>query len=468
MHDIRAIREDSAAFVAGFRRRGLDSPEVVVDELLARDRELRALLTRLQEQQARRNDASKQIGAAKVQKNEARAQELLAEVAGLKEAIQQGEEQERTQREALDAVLAALPNLPASDVPDGPDESCNVEVVSRRFGHPPGLNAPREHFALGEALGMMDFERAAKVSGSRFVYLKSALARLERALGNFMLDLHTSEFGYTEFGPPLLARNHSFFGTGQLPKFEFDQFWAVSGDVFYSDTDLEALADTTDALAQQMAHTAVQRQLKEHRLGLIPTAEVSLTNYVREEILDESQLPLRFAAWTPCFRAEAGAAGKDTHGMIRMHQFSKVELVSISTKEQSDTEHERMTDCAQEVLKRLGLHHRVMTLCAGDMGFSAKKTYDIEVWLPGQNRFREISSCSNCGEFQARRMNARYRPKGEKALHFVHTLNGSALAIGRTLVALLENYQAADGSIAIPEVLQPYMGGLGRIAAPTS
>jgi seryl-tRNA synthetase len=312
----------------------------------------------------------------------------------------------------------------------------------------------------------MDFERATKVSGARFVYLKGALARLERALGSLMLDMHTSEFGYVELSPPLLVRNHSFFGTGQLPKFEFDQFWAVSGENFHSEADLDRIAATRDVLALQKAHTEFQQKIRENRLGLIPTAEVSLTNYVREQILDEAQLPLRFAAWTPCFRAEAGAAGKDTRGMIRMHQFSKVELVSVVAPEHSDTEHERMTDCAQEVLKRLGLHHRVMTLCAGDMGFTAKKTYDLEVWLPGQNRFREISSCSNCGEFQARRMNARYRPRGEKATRFVHTLNGSGLAVGRTLVAILENYQEADGSITIPGALRPYMGGVERIPAP--
>jgi seryl-tRNA synthetase len=468
MHDIRLIRENKAQFVAGLKRRGLESAQAIADDLEARDRDLRALLTRLQDAQARRNEASRQIGQAKAQKNETLAQELLAEVAGLKADIQQGEEKEREFKRVLEDALSGIPNLPASDVPEGSDEHGNVEVISRRWGTPPGMNAPREHFDLGEALGMMDFERATKVSGSRFVYLKSALARLERALGNFMIDLHTTEFGYTEVAPPLLARNHAFFGTGQLPKFEFDQFWAVSGEVFlpYSDSDLDQLAETQDLLAQQVAHTAVQRKLKEHRLGLIPTAEVSLTNYVREEILDESQLPLRLTAWTPCFRAEAGAAGKDTRGMIRMHQFSKVELVSITTQENSDAEHERMTDCAQEVLKRLGLHHRVMTLCTGDMGFSAKKTYDIEVWLPGQNRFREISSCSNCGDFQARRMDARYRPKGEKATRLVHTLNGSALAVGRTLVAILENYQQPDGSIVIPDALRPYMGGLERIAAP--
>jgi seryl-tRNA synthetase len=430
MHDTRLIRDDKAQFVAGLERRGIESATTIADDLEALDRALRALLTRLQDAQARRNEASRQIGQAKAQKNETLAQELMAEVAGLKAEIQQGEEEERVLKKALDDALSAIPNLPASDVPQGGGENDNVEVISRRWGTPPGMNAPREHFDLGEALGMMDFERAAKVSGSRFVYLKSALARLERALGNFMIDLHTTEFGYTEVAPPLLVRDAAAFGTGQLPKFEEDLFRTTTG------------------------------------YWLVPTAEVSLTNYVREEILEDVELPLRFTAWTPCFRAEAGAAGKDTRGMIRMHQFSKVELVSITTQENSDAEHERMTDCAQEVLKRLGLHHRVMALCTGDMGFSARKTYDIEVWLPGQNRFREISSCSNCGDFQARRMDARYRPKGEKSTRLVHTLNGSALAVGRTLVAILENYQESDGSIAIPDVLKPYMGGLDRIAAP--
>ncbi|HEY1614418.1 MAG TPA: serine--tRNA ligase [Rhizomicrobium sp.] len=469
MHDIRAIRDNPAHYIEAFRRRGIAAPQAVVDDLLARDRVLRALLTGLQEAQARRNEASKQIGAAKAQKNEARAQELMAEVAGLKETIQRGEEDERTQRAALDEILASLANTPASDVPEGLDESGNVEVVARRFGKAPAIDSPREHFALGEALHMMDFERAAKVSGARFVFLRGELARLERALGNFMLDLHTREFGYTEMSPPLLVRDHAMMGTGQLPKFRDEQFYSANMEWRKDRLDqiLQPLdekvrggiqpKEAVDALIE-LAPTAEQ-------FWLIPTAEVPLTNFVREEILDEAQLPLRLAAWTTCFRAEAGAAGKDTHGMIRMHQFAKVELVSIVAPEQSLAEHERMTDCAQEVLKRLGLHHRVMTLCSGDMGFTAHKTYDIEVWLPGQNRFREISSCSNCGEFQARRMNARYRPKAEKSVRFVHTLNGSGLALGRTLVAILENYQQADGSIAVPDVLRPYMGGLERIAA---
>ncbi|MGD0144616.1 MAG: serine--tRNA ligase [Rhizomicrobium sp.] len=428
MHDIRAIRDNRDAFVAGLTRRGMASAAALADDLVARDKDLRALQTRLQEAQARRNEASKLIGRAKAQKDENQADVLMAEVAGLKDEIAKGEERERTLQAELRDILANIPNLPASDVPDGADETANVEVISRRWGTAPGMNAPKEHFDLGEALGLMDFERAAKVSGARFVYLKGALARLERALTSFMLDLHTEQFGYTEVAPPILVREQAMFGTNQLPKFADESF-----------------RTTTD-------------------YWLIPTAEVPLTNYVRDEILDEASLPLRFTAGTPCFRAEAGAAGKDTRGMIRMHQFSKVELVSIATPDQSQAEHERMTDCAQEVLKRLGLHHRVVTLCTGDMGFGAQKTYDIEVWLPGQNRFREISSCSNCGEFQARRMNARYRPKGEKSTRFVHTLNGSGLATGRTLVAILENYQEADGSIAVPEVLHPYMGGIDRIA----
>ena len=428
MHDIRAIRESRDAFVAGLKRRSFAAAEALTDELLACDRDLRLLQTRLQEAQARRNDASKLIGRAKAEKNEALAQVLMAEVAGLKNEIQEGEEKERLLQEELRRRLAELPNLPAGEVPDGVDEAGNVEVEARRWGSAPGLNAPKEHFDLGEALGLMDFERAARVSGARFVFLKSALARLERAIGNFMLDLHTEHFDYTEVSPPLLVRDFAAFGTGQLPKFADDLF-RTSFDYW-----------------------------------LIPTAEVPLTNYVREEILDEADLPMRVTAWTPCFRAEAGAAGKDTRGMIRMHQFSKVELVSITTPEQSMEEHERMTDCAQEVLKRLDLHHRVMTLCSGDMGFSARKTYDIEVWLPGQNRFREISSCSNCGDFQARRMNARYRAKGEKGTRFVHTLNGSGLAVGRTLVAILENYQQADGSITVPDVLRRYMGGIEKIS----
>ncbi len=422
MHDIRAIRDDPEGFDTGLKRRGI-AP--VGKEILEKDAELRALVTQLQHAQARRNEASKQIGQAKAKKDEAAAQTFMNEVAGLKEEIQQGEEKERTLKKALDDVLAAIPNLPGADVPEGADETSNVEL--RRVGEPAEKNfTPREHFDLGEALGLMDFEAAARMSGSRFVVLKGQLAKLERALASFMLDLHTGKFGYEEIVPPALVRDEAMFGTGQLPKFSEDLFYTENGH------------------------------------WLIPTAEVPLTNLVREEILSEEALPLRFTAYTPCFRAEAGAAGKDTRGMIRMHQFSKVELVSITTPEKSDEEHERMTECAEEVLKRLGLHFRTMVLCTGDMGFAAKKTYDIEVWLPGQNAFREISSCSNCGDFQARRMNTRARA-GDDRPRFVHTLNGSGLAIGRTMIAILENYQNEDGSIAVPDALRSYMGGDERI-----
>jgi seryl-tRNA synthetase len=423
MHDIKLIRDDPVAFDAGLKRRGL---EPLSADILRRDAELRAILTKLQQAQARRNEASKLIGQAKAKKDEAQAGALMAEVAGLKEQIQKGEEEERTLQAALNDFLATIPNLPAADVPDGADEKSNMEI--RRFGEKPALAfKPKEHFELGESLGQMDFEAAARMSGARFVVLKRNLARLERAIAQFMLDLHTEQFGYIEASPPYLVRDQAMFGTGQLPKF--------ADDLFHTTTDY----------------------------WLVPTAEVSLTNLVREQILDEKELPFRFTAYTPCFRAEAGAAGKDTRGMIRMHQFSKVELVSITTPELSTQEHERMTACAEEVLKRLGLHFRTMLLCAGDIGFAARKTYDIEVWLPGQNAFREISSCSNCGDFQARRMNARYRPASEKSTRFVHTLNGSGLAVGRTLVAILENYQQADGSIAVPDALKPYMGGVDRI-----
>jgi seryl-tRNA synthetase len=331
------------------------------------------------------------------------------------------------------------------------------------------LNNAKEHFDLGEALGMMDFERAAKVSGSRFVYLTRGLARLERALASFMLDLHTDTFGYTEVNPPLIVKDAAAFGTGQLPKFKEDLFAAVGWEsveaVFGLKPDAEPEADSVGNIideAVDFEEDSAELLVRDRR-WLIPTSEVPLTNYVNGEILDEDKLPFRFTAHTPCFRAEAGAAGKDTRGMIRMHQFSKVELVSITTPEQSQAEHERMTDCAQEVLKRLGLHHRVVTLCSGDMGFAAKKTYDIEVWLPGQNRFREISSCSNCGDFQARRMQTRYRGKDGKVKGLVHTLNGSGLAVGRTLIAIMENYQEPDGSIRVPDALVPYMGGMKKI-----
>ncbi len=423
MFDIKWIRDNAAAFDAGLDKRGLAPASARLIEL---DEALRRAKTRLQDAQTRRNAASKEIGKAKGAKDEALAAKLMAEVAELKEVIQGGEEEERQLDKALTDALAVIPNLPRDDVPVGKDETANTEV--RRVGAPRSFDfAPRQHFEIGEALGLMDFETAGKVSGARFVFLKGALARLDRAIGSFMLDLHTTQFGYTETNPPLLVRDDAAYGTGNLPKFAEDLFQTTNG------------------------------------YWLIPTAEVSLTNVVRERVLDEAQLPMRMTAWTPCFRSEAGAAGRDTRGMIRQHQFSKVELVSITTPEESLAEHERMTDCAEEVLKRLGLPYRTMLLSTGDMGFASQKTYDIEVWLPGQDAYREISSCSVCGDFQARRMGARYRPKGSKDLRYVHTLNGSGLAVGRTLVAVLENYQQADGSVTIPEALQPYMGGAARI-----
>ena len=423
MFDIKWIRENPEAFDAGLKKRGL-SPQSA--DLIALDEARRAHVTKLQEAQARRNAASKEIGKAKAAKDDAKAAELMAEVAALKDQLAAGEGEERALDAKLRDALSVIPNLPLDEVPLGKDEKDNVEV--RKVGTPTKFDfAPKQHFELGEALGLMDFATAAKISGARFVVLKGALARLERALGAFMLDLHTSEFGYTENIVPLLVRDDAAYGTGNLPKFAEDLFRTENG------------------------------------FWLIPTAEVSLTNFVREEILDEEKLPMRLTAHTPCFRSEAGAAGRDTRGMIRQHQFSKVELVSITTPEESLAEHERMTSCAEEVLKRLGLPFRTILLCTGDMGFASRKTYDIEVWLPGENTYREISSCSVCGDFQARRMNARYRPKGAKDTRFVHTLNGSGLAVGRTLIAVMENYQQADGSILIPEALRPYMGGLERI-----
>lgn len=432
MFDIKAIRDDAQAFDAGLAKRGLEPQAARLIEI---DERRRKIITSLQEMQQRRNDASKQIGQAKAKKDEALAQQLMAEVSNLKAALQTAEEEERKVNAELHAALALIPNIPQDDVPVGPDESANV--VRHSHGKAREMNfVAKEHFELGEALGLMDFETAAKLSGSRFTVLRGPLARLERAIGNFMVDLHTSEFGYEEVMPPLMVRDDAMFGTAQLPKFADDQFATFKGE-------------TRD---------------DQEKYWLIPTAEVPLTNLVRESILSEEELPKRFTAYTACFRAEAGAAGRDTRGMIRQHQFSKVELVSITAPEKSGEEHERMLACAEEVLKRLDLHYRVMVLSTGDMGFAARKTYDIEVWLPGQNAYREISSCSVCGDFQARRMNARYRPKGEKNTRFVHTLNGSGLAVGRTLVAVMENYQQEDGSIAVPDVLKPYMGGLEVIS----
>jgi len=424
--DIKAIRDNPGAFDEALERRGLAS-EFSAAAILKADEARRAHVTKLQEAQARRNAASKEIGAAKKAKDDAKADALMAEVASLKDLLASGEARERELTAEIEGLLAVIPNAPLADVPEGKDETGNVEV--RRWGGPAILTfKPKQHFELGEALGLMDFETAGKVSGARFVYLKGALARMERALTQLMLDVHTDEFGYTEVNPPLLVRDAAAYGTANLPKF--------ADDLFKTTTDY----------------------------WLIPTAEVSLTNLAREQIMDEEALPLRFTAGTPCFRAEAGSAGRDVRGMIRQHQFTKVELVSVTTPETSLEEHERMTRCAETILERLGLPYRTMLLCTGDMGFASQKTYDIEVWLPGQDMYREISSCSVCGDFQARRLAARYRPKAAKDVRFVHTLNGSGLAVGRTLIAVMENYQQADGSILVPEPLRPYMNGLERIA----
>jgi seryl-tRNA synthetase len=461
MHDIRAIRDNPEAFDEGLRRRGL-SPRA--EALMALDEKRRAAILALQTAQERRNAVSKQIGVAMARKDSVAADDYRAEVAGLKATMPELEAAEREAGAALDVELAAIPNLPLADTPDGKDENDNVEL--RRHGAPPdlgGMNKPKEHFEIGEALGLMDFDAAAKMSGARFVVLKGALAGLERALEQFMLDLHTSEHGYVEVSPPVLVRDAAMFGTAQLPKFEDDQFWAVSGELLRPSPDDEIAA--LDPLNAQAALATRLAEIKGGRFGLIPTAEVPLTNLVRESIVDEKTLPLRFTAATLSFRAEAGAAGRDTRGMIRQHQFKKVELVSITTPEQSRDEHERMTGCAEEVLKRLGLHFRTVALCAGDIGFAAQKTYDIEVWLPGQGRFREISSCSVCGDFQARRMNARTKSADAKATRFVHTLNGSGVAVGRALIAVLETYQQPNGSVAVPDVLRPCMGGLTKIEA---
>jgi seryl-tRNA synthetase len=464
MHDIRFIRDNPEAFDRALARRGI---EPQAQRLIALDERRRAAIQRVETAQARRNAASKEIGEAKKNKDEEKAKGLLIEVAALKESIPGMEAEEKKASKELDDALAEIPNLPLDDVPDGKDESDNVE--RHRFGARRNYAfTPRQHFELGEALGQMDFESAAKLSGARFVVLKKGLARLERALGQFMLDVHTGEHGYMEIAPPLLVRDDVMVGTGQLPKFRDDQF--ISAEMKWRQKRLDEILSPLD---QEMARRhvgakeAVDQLIDEaetaEEFWLIPTAEVPLTNLVRESILDEAQLPQRFTACTPCFRAEAGAAGKDTRGMIRQHQFTKVELVSITTPEQSKDEHERMLACAEEVLRRLDLHYRVMILCAGDMGFASQKTYDIEVWLPGQNMYREISSCSVCGEFQARRMNARYRTKEGRQLRQVHTLNGSGVAVGRALIAVMETYQQEDGSIAVPDVLAPYMGGIKKI-----
>uniref|UniRef100_UPI003BA9D1F9 serine--tRNA ligase n=1 Tax=Stappia sp. TaxID=1870903 RepID=UPI003BA9D1F9 len=425
MFDIKWIRDNSAAFDHAMARRGL-APQA--EGLIAIDDRRRALVGELQYAQERRNAASKEIGKAKASGDEAAAQAVIDEVAKLKSQIQEGEEAERRIDAELQDALSRLPNMPHDDVPDGEDEEANVEV--RRVGTPPSFDfSPKEHFEISGLAGELSLDRAARMSGARFALLQGSLARLERAIGQFMIDIQTGEHGYMEVSPPLLVRDEALYGTSQLPKFAEDLF------------------KTTDGR------------------WLIPTAEVPLTNMVAGETLDETALPMRVTALTPCFRSEAGSAGRDVRGILRQHQFWKCEMVSVTTPQSSLEELERMTGCAEEVLKRLGLAYRVMVLSAGDMGFGARKTYDIEVWLPGQDTYREISSCSVCGDFQARRMNARYRPDGEKGLRFVHTLNGSGLAVGRTLIAVLENYQNADGSVTVPEALRPYMGGIEKIGA---
>ncbi len=489
MHDIRFIRDNPDAFDLGLKRRGL-APKSA--EILKHDEARRQHLTKLHEAQARRNAASKEIGKAKGAKDEATAAKLMQEVAELKGVIQEGEADERGHDRAVVELLETIPNLPREEVPDGKEAEDNKEV--RRVGTPGQFNfPPKQHFEIGEALGLMDFETAAKISGARFVVLKGQLAKLERAIAQFMLDIHTAPAtgqigGYTEYAPPYLVKSEAVYGTGSLPKFKDDLFVTSIVEPVGEDEFEIALTNEPGKIEVKFLGKR-ERELKRAYEGkvflehpefkdgkltgvrpiveaarwLIPTAEVPLTNFVREQIVAEADLPMRLTAWTPCFRSEAGSAGKDVRGMIRQHQFSKVELVSITTPEQSLDEHERMTASAEEVLKRLGLPYRVMLLCTGDMGFASQKTYDIEVWLPGQNAYREISSCSVCGDFQARRMNARYRPKEGKDTRFVHTLNGSGLAVGRTLIAVLENYQNADGTVTIPQALGPYMGGLTRI-----
>ena len=422
MHDLRAIRDDPGSYDRGWTARGL-APQT--GEILAMDERVRAAQTALQSAQASRNDLSKQIGQARSAADAARVDSLMAQVEALKAPIAENTVIESTVGQELRDLLAALPNIPAPDTPPGEDETGNVEI--RRWGEPFTIDPAKDHVDLGAALGMMDFEAASRMSGARFVVLKQGLARLERALGQFMIDFQTQEHGYTEVSPPILVRDEAMFGTGQLPKFAEESFQTTEGH------------------------------------WLIPTAEVSLTNLVRDQITAEEDLPLRLTALTPCFRSEAGASGKDTRGMIRQHQFWKVEMVSITTPEASEEEHERMTACAEAVLRRLDLPFRTIRLCAGDMGFTARKTYDLEVWLPSQQTFREISSCSNCGDFQARRMDARSKRAGEKGTRFVHTLNGSGLAVGRTLVAVMENYQDDRGRIAIPQALHPYMRGVTHI-----
>jgi seryl-tRNA synthetase len=501
MHDIRFIREHPAEYDRALNRRPLDAESKKLfssQNLLAIDERRRAAIQKFEQAQARRNAASKEIGQAKAKKDEATAQNLMAEVNELKTTLPASEAEAKAAEEELNKVLATIPNLPLAEVPDGADEHGNVEH------HKSGAKRdyafkPKQHFELGEALGMMDFETAAKLSGARFVVLKGALARMERALGQLFLDMHTGEHGYTEVNPPLLVSDDTMFGTAQLPKFRNDQF-PTKLEELLTPEEYEVSTSTIPGVVTVAFRGPRQHELErayfpekgplagagvvgkahldhpriedgkisgiipivETTRWLIPTAEVPLTNLVRESIVDDAQLPMRLTACTPCVRAEAGAAGRDTRGMIRQHQFTKVELVSITTPEQSMAEHERMLASAEAVLKKLDLHYRVVTLCTGDMGFASQKTYDIEVWLPGQNMYREISSCSVCGDFQARRMNARYRGKDGKPA-FVHTLNGSGVAVGRALIAVMETYQEADGSIVVPDALAPYMGGIKKI-----
>ncbi len=421
MHDLKLIRDNPEIFDAGMQARGLS---VSASEVLALDEKRRSAQTRLQELLARRNDVSREVGQRKKAGED--ADDLIAEVGTLKSDIGNLEAEEREAAGELTGLLEALPNIPAPDVPIGPDEEANVEI--RRWGDPRSFDFdPKEHFDIGEDSGLMDFETAAKLSGARFVLLKGALARLERALASFMLDNHTLKNGYTEVVPPVLVRDEAMYGTGQLPKFSEESFKTENG------------------------------------YWLIPTSEVSLTNTVADSVVDAGDLPMRMTAWTPCFRSEAGAAGRDTRGMIRVHQFPKVEMVSITHPDESEAELDRMTNCAEQILQALNLPYRVMALSSGDMGFGARRTYDIEVWLPGQNQYREISSCSNCWDFQARRMKARFKIPGDKGTRFVHSLNGSGLAVGRTIVAVLENYQNADGSVTVPDALRPYMAGIETI-----
>ncbi|WP_372706495.1 serine--tRNA ligase [Brevundimonas sp.] len=481
MHDIRAIRDHPAAFVSGWSSRGVEGAEAMVEELLRLDRELRAAQTAGQDALARRNAASKLIGAAMAKKDMAEADRLKLEVESLKGEIAAAEAVEAEVGKRLRDQLAAQKNLAADDVPEGEDEAGNV-LVGQPWGTPREGGPTKDHADLGEAMGLLDFEAAAKMSGSRFAVLKGGLARLERAIGQFMLDVQTTVHGYLEVNPPYLVRDEAMFGTGQLPKFKPDLFSTFDADRFWSDYD-QARAGQAAEFRERMPSKITMEEMNSAWIGrqvewrkkyeareydslfLIPTAEVSLTNLVREQILSESELatPMRMTALTPCFRAEAGSAGRDTRGLIRQHQFHKVELVSISRPEDSEAEHERMVRCAEVVLEKLNLPYRRMLLCKGDMGFSAKKTFDLEVWLPSQGTYREISSCSNCGDFQARRMDARFKRDGEKKTEFVHTLNGSGLAVGRTLVAIMENYQDEHGRIAVPTALLPYMGGVTHV-----